>query len=139
MQEEPKRFPILVLIIALLAGFFLGKSIQTAKQKPPASSSSALPNALFKAQTATFQGKITKINKDSLDVRADSGAAGNFKLSNKVYIYKFKAGASQATSSTDLKSIETGKRTLIILELSEGQYKAVSISYPPALKASVKN
>ncbi len=125
---------IVILTIAVAGSFFLGKSTQSVQQLPllsPIFSSSAGSNQLFRSQTATFQGEITKVNKDSLDVATDAGVTGNFKLSNKVYIYKFKKGVTQATSSTDLNSIEVAKRVLIILELSKDQYKVVSISYQP--------
>ena len=131
-QPKPKRFPILVLIIVALIAFFLGKSTQSGYQVPSSTSSpQAKSNQLLRSQTATFQGEITKVNKDSVDVKTEKGIVGNLKLSSNFFIYKFEPGATQATSSADINSIETGKRALIILELSENQYKVVSISYQP--------
>lgn len=129
-----KQKLIIIFIFVALIAFFLGKFFQSGGQAPltSPSSSKVASNELFRSQTATFQGEITKVSKDSLDVKTDTGTTGNFKLSSKVYIYKFAAGAPQATSSTDLSTIESGKRVLIILELSDSQYKVVSISFQPA-------
>lgn len=144
MVNPSRRTTLLIvsLIIGGVIGFFLGKSVV---QKPPTSSTAPTQaNSLFRSQTATFQGEISKVNSDSLDVKSDSGQTGSLTLSNKVVIYKFKEGSKQATASSDLSSIETGKKVLIILEFSGGQYKqslnsslrseykVVSISYQPA-------
>lgn len=84
---------------------------------------------LFKSQTATFQGKITKINGKTLDVEADNGQKGRFDLSDKVIIYTFTGSTSIASPSTDLKLLETDKKVIINLELINGKFQAVAVSY----------
>lgn len=129
MTSKQISFLVVILLIGGLIGFSLGKSAGQKASAPSASPAQA--NPLFRSQTATFQGEISKVNKDSLDVKTDSGKTGTLVLSGKVTIYKFKEGSKQATASSDLNSIEVGKKVLIVLEFSGGQYKVVSISYQP--------
>jgi len=137
MLERQKHIvvqPLVVFIVAASVGFLLGRfspggnvSLSGSVSKVPQT------NSLFRSQTATFQGMITKVNKGSIDVKTDSGQTGSFALSEKVNIYKFKEGSRQSSTSSDLSSIETGKKVLIILALSGNQYKVVTLSYQPSV------
>ena len=81
----------------------------------------AATNPLFKSQSATFQGKITKISGRTLTVESDTGQKGEFEISEKVAIYKFAPNSSVASASADIKTIETGKQVLISLNLITGK------------------
>ena len=129
---KPKQiiYLIVILLIGGVLGFFAGRSGgQKATQTNTTPTTQA--NQLFRSQTATFQGEITKVNSGSLEVKSDSNQTGSLTLSDRVVIYKFKEGTNQATASSDLTSIETGKKVLIVLNLLGNQYKVVSISYQP--------
>lgn len=130
MKQKIIIYLIGVLIIGGFLGFFIGRvSGQKTAQTNTTTTTQSSP--LFRSQTATFQGEISKVNSDSLEVKTDSGQTGSLSLSSKVTIYKFKEGTNQATASADLNSIDTGKKVLIVLDLLGSQYKVVSISYQP--------
>ena len=122
---------IVVLIIGGVLGFFVGRSIGQKATQVSSAAPTSQSNQLFRLQTATFQGEIVKVNSGSLDVKTDSGQTGSLTLSDRVVIYKFKEGTNQASASSNLNTIETGKKVLIVLDLSGSQYKVVSISYQP--------
>lgn len=100
-------------------------------QKPQTVESEAVSNgsALFKSQTATFQGKITEVSGNSAKVVSDTNQKGEFEISDKVVIYKFAGNSPTTSASSNLKEIETDKMVLATLELMDGKYKIVSISY----------
>lgn len=119
---------IVLILIAAAGGYFFGVSRQNSS---PGSTKQVSKNPLFKSQTATFQGTITKIDGSKLSLKDDSGQAGTFSLSPKVTIYKFSGSTRQASASSDIKTLETGKQVLIVLELKDNQYQVISISYLP--------
>ena len=102
---------------------------QSAQSVPTTQSLQAAVNPLFKTQAATFQGKITSVSGKTLQVESEAGQKGEFGVSDKVVIYKFASDSPTASSSSDLKTIDTGKQAIISLELMGGKYQAISISY----------
>ena len=136
MESAKYATTIVLVVIAAALGFLFGKQGQMPglkTQNPLSTESQTAQNSLLKSQTATFQGEITKVNGQNIDVKSDSGQTGSFPVSSKVVVYKFSSGSTQASASSDLKSIETGKSALIMLELMDGKYQVVSVSYlPPA-------
>lgn len=135
--EKIPRSVIATIVLALSAGiigFALGRyNAPQINQTLAPSTREEQPKTspLFRSQTATFQGEITKVSGNKLSVKDDKGQTGDFPVSNKVVIYKFKAGSNQASASSDLKSIDIGKQALVILELVNGKYQVTSISYLP--------
>ena len=137
-MEKIPRSAIATIVLALSAGiigFALGRYYtpppnQTLK---PTEIKNEQPktNPLFRSQSATFQGEITKVSGNKISVKDEKGQTGDFSVADKVVIYKFKEGVSQASVSSDLKTIDTGKQALVVLELINGQYQVVSISYLP--------
>lgn len=133
-----KVFVATLVIGAFILGFISGR-IPVGRQlqpnqptpMPQTQESEALKNSssLFKSQTATIQGKITKVLGNIAQVESDTGAKGEFEISDKVLIYKFKGGSGTASASSDLKEIQENMQVLITLALIEGKYKIVSISY----------
>lgn len=124
------------MLCAAILGFSIGKYYSFAPEAPLQSklTEDKVPtSALFRSQTATFQGEITEVNENKILVKSDSGQIGEFPVSDKVLIYKFKEGSAQASASSDLKTVETDKPVSIILELISGEYKVVSITYLPSL------
>ena len=137
-MEKIPRSVIATIVLAFSAGiigFALGRYYtpppnQTLK---PTEIKNEQPktNPLFRSQSATFQGEITKVSGNKISVKDEKGQTGDFSVADKVVIYKFKEGVSQASVSSDLKTIDTGKQALVVLELINGQYQVVSISYLP--------
>lgn len=126
---------IVFILLAATVGYLFGVSVSTSKISLPQISTrqGVSKNPLFKSQTATFQGTITKIDKSNLSVKDESGRTGTFPISSKVTIYKFSGSSRQASASSDIKTLETGKQVLIVLELKDKEYQVISISYlPPA-------
>lgn len=130
-----KVFVALLIIASFILGFVSGRVgggllPNQSAQKPKTVESEAVSNgsALFKSQTATFQGKITEVSGNMAKVKSDT-QEGEFEISDKVVIYKFLGSSPTASASSDLKMIETDKMVLATLELMDGKYIIVSISY----------
>ena len=130
----------LVIVLSALVGFAAGRSNGTIIKTVPDSSGKptqvttteslqAAVNPLFKTQSATFQGKIVSIAGKNISVEAENGQKGEFGLSDNIIIYKFPNNSATASSSSDIKQIDTGKLVLISLNLINNKYQAVSISY----------
>lgn len=124
---------VILVVVAAVAGFLFG-SAGSGKNGLPQITTNNQPvskNPIFKSQTATFQGVITKVSGNSIEVKNDSGQVATFPVAGKVVIYKFTGASPQASASSDLKSIETDKQALVMLELIDSGYQVVSISYLP--------
>ena len=147
MDSLPVKNSAVILILMLIAatgGFYAGKTtILPGSPYTPTQSgeSSTLASSVFKSQTATFQGVITKVDGKNLQVKSDSGNTASFPISERAVIYKFSGKSPQASASSDLKTIETDKQALVMLELLDNNYQVVSVSYlppPPAPPAPKK-
>lgn len=134
MVNQPKNLSIILicLLVGGILGFAFGRMNRSVPNYPIQPKSSQIQtNPLFKSQTATFEGEITKVEGNSLIVKDEKGQTGNLPISSKVVIYKFKPGSSLASASSDLKLIDPGKKAQVVLELIDGKYQVVSISYLP--------
>ncbi|OGE32318.1 hypothetical protein A3C59_02920 [Candidatus Daviesbacteria bacterium RIFCSPHIGHO2_02_FULL_36_13] len=130
---------VALVALSALIGFVIGranpgyapliKTPSTEESVQTTKSLEAAVNPLFKTQAATFQGKITSIAGKTLQVTSDSGEKGEFDVSDSVVIYKFAGTSTTASASSDIKTIDTGREVLISLELLNGKYQAVTISY----------
>jgi len=132
-----------VIVLSAIVGFSAGRSnrigtttvtVPQGSNKPAVQvettkSLQAAVNPLFKTQSATFQGKIDSVAGKTLQVTSDDGQKGEFGISDKAVIYKFTGTSTTASASSDVKAIDSGKQVLISLELLNGKYQAVSISY----------
>lgn len=134
---------VILVVVAAVSGYLFG-SAGSAKTKLPqvtTGNQSVAKNPIFKSQTATFQGFITKVDGSNLSVKDEKGTTDTFPVSQRAVIYKFKANSPQASASSDLNSIETDKQALVMLELLDNKYQVVSVSYlppPPAPPAPKK-
>lgn len=125
---------LILVIIAGLGGYFIGFSkpgaAPSSQQIAQKATQAAENSPIIKQQTATIQGKITSISDNAITVINDQNQSDQFSLSNKLVVYK-PINTSQAGASTDVKDIKTDTLAFIILELVDGKYQVVSISYPP--------
>ncbi|MBI2595964.1 hypothetical protein HYW46_04495 [Candidatus Daviesbacteria bacterium] len=88
---------------------------------------------LFSSQNATFEGVITKLNNTtSIEVTNSNNQQGKLMLGKNVVIYKAAEGTNKAIASPDLKFISYNRQATIFLELRDGQYQVLSITYLPA-------
>ena len=92
-----------------------------------------LANAFFDAQLATIQGEIIEIKNSTILIKNGTGQLKNFPISPKAVVFQLIPGTTQATPSADLKNIETGKKVLIQLELTNNEYQVLTITYLPPL------
>ena len=130
-----------LILIALFAvgGFFVGKTVSQNQSLTQSKTGSAKQNSIFSSQTATIQGEITNVNGPKISIKNNNGQTGDFSLSQRAVIYQFKPGSNTASASSDVKTIETGKKVVVVLQLNDDKYEIVSISYiqqRPASSAS---
>lgn len=123
---------IVLLSLGVAAGFFLGRfslSTQVATNQAVKQTVQA-PKVenVFKSETATFQGVVTKAG-EKLTLKNDKGQVADFLISPKAVIYKPTGQKGQASASADIKSVELNKKVLIILELKDNNYQIISVSY----------
>lgn len=122
---------IVLILIAGAVGYYIAKNNLTSTVGVPGNTQNApAPKAqtIFQSQNATIQGTITKVEGQNISVTNVNGESGQFPVSSKVVIYKFRPGSSQASPSSELKDISINKPVLINLELTGGQYQVTSIS-----------
>ncbi len=125
---------LILVMLAGLGGYFIGFSktgTAPSSQKIAQKATEAAENSpIIKQQTATIQGKITSISDSAITVVDEKNQSDQFSLSNRLVVYK-PITAGQAGASTDAKDIQTNTLAFIVLELLDGKYQVVSISYPP--------
>lgn len=134
-----KNYLILMGFVVLAAGFLLGflySYQRSGTYKPPSQLASApqvLANTspLFKSQTAMVEGKVVEVGENSLTVEGLGNGKEQFPVSNKFVVYVPVKNTRTATASSQLKLVEKDKDSLIVLELIEGKYQVVSVSYIP--------
>lgn len=138
MDSSKYVITLILVVVAGLGGFIVGKQgggMASLPKVQTQTNQEASVSPLLKSQTATFQGEITQVSGQTMEVKSDSGETGSFPISGNAVIYKFTGTSPQASASSDLKTIETGKMALVMLELIDGKYQVVSVSYlPPAPK-----
>ena len=129
-------FIVLIVVLSALAGFggyYFGINQATFSQK---TNGKALveSSAIFQTQTASILGKVVKAEGDKITVVDQSNKEGAFPVSKKFVIYKPVKNSNQATPSSDLKMIDPTQQAFISLEVIDGKYQVVSITYlPPVL------
>ena len=92
----------------------------------------------FNTQTATVQGKISLVSGSTISIINDHNQTEQFSASPKIVVYKFTPGSTQSKAYPDIKALETGKEATFTLDLTNGSYQVVSVTYlgapppPPA-------
>ncbi|MBI2595962.1 hypothetical protein HYW46_04485 [Candidatus Daviesbacteria bacterium] len=126
--------PIALIILGLLGGYLYAYrtaipllSVQSPNQ-PKTSSPDIKKEPIFTAKTALVEGVILKIEGREIIVKNNQGIVQNLSLSKNLVIYRFAKQNKTATPSSDLKSIRFNTRSIINLELINGNYEVVSIT-----------
>jgi hypothetical protein len=128
-------FIVLLVVVALLtgvAGYYLGSS--KGNKGPLSSQMGASPagNAFFDTQTATLNGKVTKVNGKTLTIQNSKNQTQDYTASDRIFITKISDKGVAASPSTDLNSVQLNQNAFVNLLLQDGSYKVVSITYTPA-------
>lgn len=104
------------------------------KKAPSATPSQQLTvSPLFDSQTASINGEVVKIENSKAFVKKKN-LTDTFPLSAQFTIYKYVAGSATPTTSTNRADIEPDRTATILLEVVQGEYKMVSITYLPPTK-----
>lgn len=121
------------MVVAGAVGYYIAKNNISATTPGGLVQTAPVPETqkIFQEQSAAVQGTITKVDNQTLSVTNTTGENGQFPISPRIVVYSFRPGSTQASASSDIKTITTGKQALIKLELENGQYQVTSISYLP--------
>jgi hypothetical protein len=87
-----------------------------------------ISNDIFSSQTATIRGKIMSINGNRLRVENNQKVNGEFEAGRALLIND-NTSLTIASSSADLRKIQTNKAAVISLLYIEGKYIVTSITY----------
>lgn len=119
---------IILVLIAAGGGFYLGKTFGNSKigGTTPANS-----NGIFAQQSATIQGKVTKVSGNMITVQNNNNVSATFPTADKVFISKVTSNNLSATPSSDLNTIQLNQNAFINLQIENGQYKIVSVAILP--------
>lgn len=138
----PKNIYLLSAVGLLLLGMGAGYIIATRKLAPMGGSqnqASPAPKAAskFKYQTASVNGKVTKINDRTITVLDDKGETNDFNLSQSFTVSRYPGNSKVASTSALLNDNDLGKDALIVLVTQDGDFKVTSVSYlPPVIMSS---
>ncbi len=84
---------------------------------------------LFNPQSATINGKITKIEGRNLTIVDNKNQTDTFQANDNLVVYKQKNGNTPASSSANIKDLELNKDAVIVLQGFGDTYKVISVSY----------
>lgn len=125
---------IILMIVLSSGGYFIGKVSTPKGVALPAQTqlNYKVPknNPIFTNQTAIIIGEITRISGSILSIKSKSGQRGDFPISSKIVIYR------EASASSDLNKLETGKSASIGLALENNQYKVSYVYFNPPPQSS---
>lgn len=122
---------VIFVLIAAGSGFYLGKTFGYSKIGGPIPANN---NSIFAQQSATIQGKVTKVDGNTLTVQNNNNVSASFPSADKIFISKVESSNLSATPSSDLKTIELNRDAFINLQIVDGQYKIVSVAILPQLQ-----
>lgn len=145
--------PILYISIGALIAFLLSAIIvsslnlvnETSNNGTSMMVEGGTAGSLFTTQSASFEGTITDLKDNMVTLKTANNATDKFSLSQTVQITKFESGKTQPVVTTNQTNIELNKNVSIILNMVNGKYEVVNITYmpervepivPPATKTS---
>jgi hypothetical protein len=129
-------FIILLLVITLvtgIVGYYLGtnrnKPLMTRQTNYSLANNFSNSNTFFDTQSATVNGKITKIDGKTLTVQNSRNQSQTFMISDRVFISTVSDKGTISSSSADLSKIKKGQNAFISLVNVGTTYKIASITY----------
>jgi hypothetical protein len=121
---------IVVLVLVLLPSLFLNVAdLKKIFGKKTSENAALVKNSLFSYQTATINGKITKVQDRTLTVQNTKGVTGDVIASQNISIMSQGDNNPISTPSADLKKIELNKDASLTLTAVGEQYEVTVISY----------
>lgn len=136
-------YPLIGLILIILSGFIgyrIGytqyKSNPTALVSSSNSSQAAsLSNAIFAKQSATIQGKITKLAGNTASVINNTNNSGDFPVAKDVVVYTLARSGGSGSSAIGISNIPLNQSVVISLDLVGSSYQIISIFPTPQLNS----
>ena len=108
---------IILILFSILGGFFLGQT--SAKKQAPIQVQTSKPSETLKTdpffdlQIATILGEVVNNSATMITIKNSKGQVKDFPISPKLIINKIDSANKPATSSSDLSSLEIGKRLIL--------------------------
>lgn len=122
---------LIMAIVAGAAGYFYSSNQASISQKTTGKTL-VETSPVFQNQTATVLGKISKTEGDKATIVSQDNKEETFPVAKKFVLYK-PVRNNQATPSSDLKQIDPNMDAFINLEVIDGKYQIVSITYLPPI------
>lgn len=130
---------ILIAVGCLVIGFVLGRSNLFNLQSPAAPNITNIPqkpdpnliktSPLFTTQSAFIIGKVTKVESNKLTIENYNKQSESFKMAENFQVITTSHNGRTASHSADLTSIPLNQEASILLQVDQGEYKVVNVSY----------
>lgn len=85
---------------------------------------------LFRSQTANIQAMLVDFTNNKLTLKNDKGQQDIFTVAPNVQVFEF-TNTTNPPKATDLKLIKKDRDALIGLQLTNGEYQVITVSYLP--------
>lgn len=131
-----RKIILIVLSVLIFLGMLSGIIYVTSRFLPFKAATLTANNPLYTQQLAVVEGKILKVQKNSLSVENKDGRKGEIELSDEFVINKFDSRNFLPINSRDIKDIELNKEAVITLVFKDGEYKVQDIRYLGASQVS---
>lgn len=150
MDLTPKSLIILlaIAVVSFSSGFLLGqygpdfKGIKDKTNKQALKENVVTTSPLFQTQTASIQGEIIAVGESSVTIKDKKDATDTFPVSTNVVVYKNTQSSGRILPATGITQIDTNQEAVILLEVFDGKYQVISVTYPPkatAIQPSTKS
>lgn len=138
MDLTPKSLIILlaIAVVAFSSGFLLGqygpdfKGIKDKNNKEAVKQNLITTSPLFQTQTASIQGEIIAVGESSVTIKDKKDATDTFPVSTNVVVYKNTQSSGRILPATGITQIDTNQEAVILLEVVDGKYQVISVTYP---------
>lgn len=139
MDLTPKSLIIFlaIAVVSFSSGFLMGqygpdfKGAKDKTNKQALKENVVTTSSLFQTQTASIQGEITSVGESSITIKNKSGATDTFPVSTNVVVYKNTQSSGRVLPATGITQIDINQEVVILLEVVDGKYQVISITYPP--------
>lgn len=138
MDLTPKSLIILlaIAVVSFSSGFLLGqygpdfKNIKDKDKKETVKQNLITTSPLFQTQTASIQGEIIAVGQSSVTIKDKKDATDTFPVSTNVVVYKNTQSSGRILPATGITQIDTNQEAVILLEVVDGKYQVISVTYP---------
>lgn len=143
MDLTPKSLIILlaIAVVSFSSGFLVGqygpdfKGAKDKTNKQALKENVVTTSPLFQTQTASIQGEIIAVGESSVTIKDKKDATDTFPVSTNVVVYKNTQSSGRILPATGITQIDTNQEAVILLEVVDGKYQVISVTYPPKATA----